>query len=166
MSKPKVKEIDIIADDIDPQEKAHLKVQKGARGIVLKEQDVLLLYYEHKDFYTLPGGGIQTGETPLEALKREVLEETGYTVLDASPTLVLNETFADSRWQHHFFKCEIAAQKGSITLTPEEKAFGLTVVFKPLKEALELLSFHEPKTYHPHLDHIQKRELLGLIHSL
>ncbi|MEV8535290.1 NUDIX domain-containing protein [Streptomyces sp. NPDC051211] len=31
----------------------------------------------------LPGGGIDSGEQPLEALKRELHEETGLTLLDA-----------------------------------------------------------------------------------
>ena len=49
---------------------------------VLAQGDELLLTYQSKPFpdLQLPGGGIDAGEQPLQALHREVLEETGYTI--------------------------------------------------------------------------------------
>ncbi|MDB5169423.1 MAG: hydrolase [Candidatus Saccharibacteria bacterium] len=59
-----------------------------ALGIVCDEQNVLLV--EHSNPMTgsnganllrvFPGGKIETGETPVEAAVREVLEETGFVV--------------------------------------------------------------------------------------
>src|SRR5262249_6197136 len=37
----------------------------------------------YKDAWIIPGGGVNPGETKLEALKREVLEETGIDLGDA-----------------------------------------------------------------------------------
>lgn len=51
--------------------------RKAARAIVLRGNDILLLYTKRYHDYTLPGGGIDAGEAILEGLKRELREETG-----------------------------------------------------------------------------------------
>lgn len=49
---------------------------------ITKEQEVVLIrQYRHgarKAILELPGGSLESGETPLEAAKRELVEETGY----------------------------------------------------------------------------------------
>ena len=54
--------------------------------------------------YTLPGGAVETGETLLEAVRREVQEETGLAV---EPVALAghseeNITDADGAEKHHF----------------------------------------------------------------
>lgn len=44
-----------------------------------KEGKILVLRYKPKEWYRLPGGGYQDGETDIEALTREIAEETGYS---------------------------------------------------------------------------------------
>lgn len=41
---------------------------------------VLVRHWFNPEVWTLPGGGINKGESPSEAGKREVFEEVGYTV--------------------------------------------------------------------------------------
>lgn len=53
----------------------------GAYAILLRDSRLLLTHQaEPHDEYQLPGGGIDPGETPLQALHREVLEETGWRI--------------------------------------------------------------------------------------
>lgn len=47
------------------------------RAIILDGENILLLYTARYDDYTLPGGGIEAGESIEDALLRELQEETG-----------------------------------------------------------------------------------------
>lgn len=49
----------------------------ATRAIVLRGSKILLLYTERYDDFSLPGGGINKDEDPIEAMKRELSEETG-----------------------------------------------------------------------------------------
>lgn len=59
-------------------------VRKSARAILFHEQDVLLIHRRRgsETYHVLPGGGVEAGETPLEACRREVREETGFDLPD------------------------------------------------------------------------------------
>ena len=52
-----------------------------------------VLALKRKNYYQYPGGGVDPGETPLQAVKREIREETGCVVAD----LKLMSTI-DSEW--------------------------------------------------------------------
>ena len=56
---------------------ANTFIRKAARAIVLKGDNILLLYTKRYHDYTLPGGGIDEGEDNIQGLVRELQEETG-----------------------------------------------------------------------------------------
>ncbi len=50
-------------------------------AIIRDSSDKILLQRRSDDgFWSLPGGGIEVGETVLECLEREILEETGWQI--------------------------------------------------------------------------------------
>ncbi|NMP31124.1 NUDIX domain-containing protein [Thalassotalea sp. M1531] len=51
--------------------------RKATRAIVLNGENILLLYTKRYHDYSLPGGGIDEGESKIEGLIRELKEETG-----------------------------------------------------------------------------------------
>ena len=60
-----------------------MSVRNSAKAIVLHEGKILVNRCISKfgEYYALPGGGQRTGEMLTETVRRELLEETGYTVV-------------------------------------------------------------------------------------
>ncbi|MGH1464024.1 MAG: NUDIX hydrolase [Cognatishimia sp.] len=61
------------------------KLRPGAYVVLLRGSDMLITQDAastppQNPEYQLPGGGIDPGESPVKALHREVLEETGWTI--------------------------------------------------------------------------------------
>lgn len=82
-----------------PDEHARPRRQRiGAYGIARDPQGRVLLvrastYLTVAGMWFLPGGGVEHGETPTDALRREVHEETGLAIEEASLLGVLSDTW-------------------------------------------------------------------------
>lgn len=58
-----------------------VRTRPSARAIIIKDDQVGMIYSQKYDYYKFPGGGIEADEDEISALKREVLEETGCHIL-------------------------------------------------------------------------------------
>ena len=53
----------------------------SARSIIIKDGRIAMIHSQKYDYYKFPGGGIENGENPVEAMIRETQEEAGLMVL-------------------------------------------------------------------------------------
>lgn len=88
----------------------------GVFGIIFDTHDrVLLCHRRDHDLWNLPGGGLETGETPWDGLKREVKEETGLEV----EIIKLSGVYSKPDKNEIVFSFICQAPAGELTLTEE-----------------------------------------------
>ena len=91
------------------------------RGAVFREDGALLLVRERSDgAWTVPGGWVDVGESPSEAVAKEVREESGYVVRAAKLLAVLDrDRHGHPPIAHQvyklFLRCEILGGEAAAT---------------------------------------------------
>ncbi len=68
-------------DKKDYDKCTHSFVRNSARSIIIEDKKVAMIYSAKYDYYKFPGGGIEKGENPVDAMIRETREESGLVVL-------------------------------------------------------------------------------------
>lgn len=85
-----------------------MSTRPGAYGIVRRDGCVLLVWDQGDEQWYFPGGGIEAGESPEEALAREVTEETGFRLLACTPLVYAEQPTAKGvTKQCHFFLADV-----------------------------------------------------------
>jgi nucleoside triphosphatase len=97
-------------------------------ALIFNDQDQLLIVKTHKwhGNYTIPGGHVELGEHLIEALEREIREETGLQLRDAKFVCYQEFVYDECFWQdRHFvffdFLCRV--NSGQVQLNDEAEAF-------------------------------------------
>lgn len=57
----------------------HIDIRK-AGGVIIKDRKFLVTRSADKDHFIAPGGKLEPGENPIQALKREIAEELGIII--------------------------------------------------------------------------------------
>ncbi len=71
-------------DSEDYQNCTHTYVRNSARGIIIRDGKIAMVHSLKYDYYKFPGGGIEDGEDPVDAVIRETMEEAGLKVIRES----------------------------------------------------------------------------------
>lgn len=113
-----------------------------ARAIVCDAEGRLaVMHVEKFGLYTLPGGGIEPGETPEQAVLREAAEETGWQckICGKLGQIVENRGALDYTQISHWFVLERMALAASEQMTQAEIDEGTHCEWHPMEDAVRLI---------------------------
>jgi 8-oxo-dGTP diphosphatase len=116
---------------------------RAAGGVVVRDDQVIVVHRPRYDDWTLPKGKVEAGETPTDAAVREVLEETGLACALGEPLGVTEHLQKGVEKRVEWFRMEPLLDTGRHDDEVDE------VRWLPVAEALALLSYET------------ERELLG-----
>lgn len=120
------------------------RVRVGCRGLVVKDNKILLSYEQRTGFYMSPGGGLENGEAYEECVVRELQEEAGFKVVPIKAFVKVKEYAYEVLWENNYFICEIVGEC-DIHLTESETYNRVCAVWVDIDEAIEIFSDYQSK---------------------
>ncbi|HDZ04260.1 hypothetical protein LCGC14_0239900 [marine sediment metagenome] len=135
---------------IENLENKSIFTRLATRSIAIQESNILLLYTERYQDYSLPGGGLDLGEDKIEGMKRELMEETGAQDIRNIKPFGIYEEYRpwfkpDFDVQHmisYCYTCEINKELGTSKMEHYEIKNGMTAKWVNIYEAIN----HNKKT--------------------
>ena len=115
-----------------------MSIRSTSKAIILHEGKILLNKchdVNNGDYYSLPGGGQNQFETMEEAVVRECLEETGYTVIPirfaALCEEICDDAFIRENWNEyahkmlHIFLCGLSNEERIVPTETDNSQTGI-----------------------------------------
>ena len=135
---------DVSPESISPASELILIERHAARAIVVKGEDILLLYTQRYHDYSLPGGGIDEGEDEVAGLMRELQEETGAQGIRNVNAFARYDEYrpwykSDADIIHmisHCYVCDIDDELGETDFESHEVSNGMTPIWMNIHEAI------------------------------
>ncbi|WP_240778364.1 MULTISPECIES: NUDIX hydrolase [Shewanella] len=120
-------------------------IRLATRGIVMRGKQILMLYTQRYHDYSLPGGGVDAGESIEHGLIRELQEETGAKAISNIVPFGLYEEYRP--WLRdgytlvnmlsYCFTCDIASELGETQFEAHEISNGMMPIWVDIDEAIQ-----------------------------
>lgn len=135
------------------------KIRKAARAVIFNDRnEIAVLHVTKSNYHKLPGGGIEKDETILNALNREILEETGCEakiIGDIGIILEYRNRFEQLQISYCYLS-KFIRKLGDPYFTKKEINEGFKLKWMNINDALMAIKNDKPETYEGRF--IQKRD--------
>lgn len=138
-------------EDSTKEEVATYAIRRAARAVVFDaDGKVALLHATKNGYYKLPGGGIEGGEAPVDALVRECREEIGceIEVLSELGEIIEYKKKDNLKQISYAYVARVVGEKGTPHLETGEEAEGFQTAWFPFEEAQKVIT-ECPRVFYP-----------------
>jgi ADP-ribose pyrophosphatase YjhB (NUDIX family) len=137
-----MKKIGIINEHNFSKEKiSKFPIRKKVRGLIYKNKNTLVCIEENsygiKHLLKLPGGSIEKNESNIKAIKREILEETGYEIDNIKCIGFIENVRKEYVIHIIYYVAKTKGKKKKIKLTEEELEVGTNPIEIDAETALK-----------------------------
>ena len=122
----------------------------SVRGIIIRDNTIAMMHSLKYDYYKLPGGGIEEGESLEETLIREVKEESGLVVKESTikefglvrriEKGMIEDIFIQ---ENYYFLCEAEDEPEEQNLDDYEADERFTLEFVTVEQVLDVNNNHD-----------------------
>jgi ADP-ribose pyrophosphatase YjhB (NUDIX family) len=140
-----IREQEIFPERNAPKSDDYIAYREAVKALVLNSEGEFAFTFSpefngRNGGYSLPGGGIETGESQEEALIREMREGVGCDIQDISvlgtgKEFSLSEDSEQMLQKTFYFSARVKGAVGEVSLTASEKERGLTIKWLSLATA-------------------------------
>lgn len=138
-------------NNLSPEEIEKLKVKKQLSRAIIYDNNgkIAVLFIASKNYHKLPGGGLEEGETVLDSLHRECVEEVGcrIKVLGEIGRTIEYRSKWDLFQEAFCYRAEVVGEKGEPQFMEDEIEEGYEVKWLDPEEALRILKTDHSDDY-------------------
>ena len=125
-------------ENASEEEVQSYRIREAARAIVIDANGkIALLYVSKKNYYKLPGGGLDEGEEKINALKRECKEEIGCDVeiINEVGSIVEYRKMFNIKQTSYCYLAKVKGEKGLPNFMDDEIESGFKEVWLSYENA-------------------------------
>lgn len=122
----------------------------SARAIIIKDEKIAMVYSDKYDYYKFPGGGVEQGEDNVDAMIREVKEETGLEVIPDSVReygVAIRKEKGKKEdlflQENYYYLCRVGDKVRRQKLDEYESEERFTLRWTTAKQAIETNLYHD-----------------------
>lgn len=132
------------------------------RGICIKDNTLLLAFHKDRNYFFLPGGHIETGEAAVNALRREIGEETNLFARNEKFLSILEHAYEVDTEMHHEITLLFSFDVSSLSVSSKVSHLGFEWV---LLSNLDKINFL-PKILIKYITHLPTNSFPPFVSSL